>query len=45
MNLDVAVSKTEMSYSPDPTAKPVFDPPEVIPSLGTGATSRPPLPA
>ncbi|KAI0384323.1 tyrosinase [Hypomontagnella monticulosa] len=45
MNLDIAVSKTEMNYSPDPTTKPVFDPPEVIPSLGTGAAGGPPTPA
>ncbi|KAI8627921.1 tyrosinase [Xylariaceae sp. FL1651] len=44
MKLDILVSKTEMNYFQDPTVKPDFQAPEVIPSLGTGA-NQPSIPA
>ncbi|KAI0409928.1 tyrosinase [Xylaria palmicola] len=36
MNLDISVSKTQMSYSSNPEIPTTFPDPEVIPNLGTG---------
>ncbi|KAI0855533.1 tyrosinase [Xylaria cubensis] len=41
MNLDLSVSKTQMSYSTNPTKPTTFPDPEKIPNLGTGATEPP----
>ncbi|KAJ8126913.1 hypothetical protein O1611_g6723 [Lasiodiplodia mahajangana] len=38
MGLKIDVSQTEMKYSPDPKKQAEFDPPTVIPTLGTGST-------
>ncbi|KAI0451980.1 tyrosinase [Xylaria acuta] len=44
MGLDLSVSKTQMSYSTNPTKPTTFPDPEKIPNLGTGATDPPPPP-
>ncbi|KAH8159805.1 hypothetical protein CIB48_g8448 [Xylaria polymorpha] len=41
MNLDLSVSKTQMSYSTNPTKPTTFPDPEKIPNLGTGLTEPP----
>ncbi|KAI0877194.1 tyrosinase [Hypoxylon argillaceum] len=38
MGLKIGVSQTQMSYSPDPSKLPQFNPPKFIESLGTGST-------
>ncbi|KAI1120171.1 tyrosinase [Nemania abortiva] len=47
MGLKIDVSQTQMNYSPDPAKLPKFDPPTVIPNLGTGGTDskEPPIPS